>query len=257
MIINKFNKKKGQALLITTMLIATVLTVFLSVSFKSQTETQLVKLEEENQKAIAAAQAGIEKALKSNTPVSINTLSSDFSDFSGNANCSNNYDKNYFITPLIEKDGQYTFYLANYPDFNSFYTGNVTIYFKTQLTTTTPALEITKIKSDNSVERYLVDPGNLIEDNDEKLNTTTNSTNLGGITFGYKTTTLINVFNDKVLIIRSLFSPTKIGISGSTNPLKSQGKICLSSATSTTVTKKIELFQSYPQIPAEFFVTSF
>jgi hypothetical protein len=37
-----------------------------------------------------------------------------------------------------------------------------------------------------------------------------------------------------------------------------QGKTVSSTATTTTgVSKKVTLFQSYPQIPAEFFTTSF
>ena len=59
--------KRGQILLITVMLLATVMTIVLSVSFKSVTETQITKLEEESQKALAAAEAAIEVALKNNS----------------------------------------------------------------------------------------------------------------------------------------------------------------------------------------------
>ena len=56
--------QKGQILLITVMLLATVMTIVLSVSFKSVTDTQVTKLEEESQKALAAAESAIEVALK-------------------------------------------------------------------------------------------------------------------------------------------------------------------------------------------------
>jgi hypothetical protein len=45
------NMKKGQVLLIVVMLLATALTVALTSTYQSVTETQLTKLEEENQKA--------------------------------------------------------------------------------------------------------------------------------------------------------------------------------------------------------------
>ena len=57
----------GQILLITVMLLATVMTIVLSVSFKSATDTQITKLEEESQKALVAAESAIEVALKNNS----------------------------------------------------------------------------------------------------------------------------------------------------------------------------------------------
>ena len=67
--------QQGQVLLITIMLLATVLTVVLAVTFKSTTETQLTKLEEESQKALAAAEAGVEVAIKQNVGSSVSIAS--------------------------------------------------------------------------------------------------------------------------------------------------------------------------------------
>ena len=67
--------QKGQILLITIMLVATVLTVVLAVTFKSTSETQITKLEEQSQKALTAAEAGIEAALQQESgSVSIGSL---------------------------------------------------------------------------------------------------------------------------------------------------------------------------------------
>ena len=45
----KINNQSGQILLIVIMLLAVTLTVTLAVSFRSTTDTQLTKLEEESQ----------------------------------------------------------------------------------------------------------------------------------------------------------------------------------------------------------------
>ncbi|MFZ1549746.1 MAG: hypothetical protein WAT44_04755, partial [Microgenomates group bacterium] len=52
-------------------------------------------------------------------------------------------------------------------------------------------------------------------------------------------------------------SSTTLGLVG-TSTLQASGQTVTSQATTRTgVTKKVQLFQSYPQIPAEFFFTSF
>jgi hypothetical protein len=254
MISNKRNKQtEGQVLLLSLMLIATVLTVFLSVSFKSTTETQITKLEEENQKALAAAEAGIEAALKTSGTVNIGSgLSADLAGFSGNAQCST-LTSNTFISPRVTKDSQYTFYTSNYPYFNVYWSGSLNIYFKTE--TDTPVLEITQIKNDDSIVHNLVDPGNQI-DGTGKLTTNSHCSPLQGISFGYCLTSPLSISDTKLVIVRVLSASTKLGFSGS-SAFPVQGKTCTSTANSATSTKKVILFQSYPQIPADFFVTSF
>ncbi|PJC34079.1 hypothetical protein CO048_01345, partial [Candidatus Roizmanbacteria bacterium CG_4_9_14_0_2_um_filter_35_15] len=67
-----------------------------------------------------------------------------------------------------------------------------------------------------------------------------------------------NISTDsKLMEVRVLYAPTKLFISRSSDmPL--QGKTVVSEVSSSTgVSKKITLFQSYPQIPSEFFSTSF
>ncbi|MBI1862574.1 hypothetical protein HYS00_00470, partial [Candidatus Microgenomates bacterium] len=63
----KSTKESGQILLITLLVMATIVTVVFTVSFTSRTTTQTTKLEEENQKALAAAEASIQVALKKKT----------------------------------------------------------------------------------------------------------------------------------------------------------------------------------------------
>jgi len=253
------NMKKGQVLLIVVMLLATALTVALTATYQSVTETQLTKLEEENQKALAAAEAGIEKALQSKKEGSFVSLGiSNFSgiDTSESSVEISNQRNNTFVTPLLQKDEQYTFYLANYPNFTSYWSGQINIYFKTE--SACPSLELTQIKNDNSLVRNIVDPCNQITDpNNLRLGTTSGTYSFGGVNFNYKLSSDLSISNTELLIVRVLFAPTKIGFQGSTDfPL--QGSTIISTAkTQAGVQKKVQLFQSYPQIPSDFFVTSF
>jgi len=256
--INKKNHQSGQVLLLVVMLLATVLTISLTATLRSTSETQITKLEEENQKALAAAEAAIEKVLQSKQGGNFSTIGlSDLSgiDLSQSSVTISNQQGNTFITPLLKKDEQYTFYLNNYPDFNSPWTGNLNIYLKTE--TNCPALELTQIRNNNSLVRNIIDPCNQITNpNNLKLLTTTGDS-LGGFNFAYKLSSNLSISDSKLLIVRVLFSPTRIGFTSSSNfPL--QGSTITSTAKSTAgVVKKVQLFQSYPQIPADFFVTSF
>jgi hypothetical protein len=245
------NYNKGQVLLITVMLLATALTIALSVAFTSKTETQITKLEEESQKALAAAEAGIEALLKSSSnTIDISSLGIGFS---GAASIDVSYDKKTFITPILQKDEQYTFYLSDYPGLNNLWSGTLTIYFKTE--SGCPAIEIARFDVDDSITRDLVDPcGNITNSATGGL-TAVAGGSLEGESFSYKIP--LSVSNQKLLLVRILSSASKIGFEGSSN-LKLQGKYVTSTATSEGgSTKKVELFQSYPQIPTEFIIPTF
>jgi len=267
---NKHNKtgfQKGQTLLIIIMLLATALTVVLSISFKSTSETRLTKLEEESQKTLAAVEAAIEASIKEKADVSFGSGSlSEFTDYMGGTSLSTSIEKE-FVTPLIQKDGQYTFYLVSYEPAQKtlgtdYWQGDLDIYFKSG--EGCPALELTFIKTDGSLIRHLLDPCDQIDD----VGGETATTDSRGpyvfsdkTEFGYKTASSFTIEEgdqNKLLIVRAIADSTKVGFKGSVD-LKPQGTKIESRATSTAtgITKKATLFQSYPQIPAEFFVTSF
>jgi len=141
---------KGQVLLITVMLLATVMTIVLSVSFKSSTDTQVTKLEEESQKALTAAESAIEVALKENGSVTIGSGSlTSITGFQGSATVESATAKT-FTTPIIQKDGSYTFYLGDYDVSSKTITpvvdpNNLTLCFESS--TPNPAIEVTLVKT--------------------------------------------------------------------------------------------------------------
>lgn len=248
---NNLMKKnnQGQILIIVLMLIATTISIVLSLSFKSKVETELTKLEEENQKAMAAAQAGIEAVLKQKTTVIIGSDVLPNSDVEGSAQIENLPSKT-FTTPFLKKDEQYTFYLADFDPKTFTFTSppidtNLTISFPSSV-----ALELTLLKNDGSLKkRYVLDCNGRINGAQIPSNCSTIPT------FIISTS---DIGNDSVILIaRLLFNQGKITISADKN-LPFQGSLIISEVkTAAGVSKKIQLFQSYPQIPAEFFVTKF
>ena len=255
---SKYNKtKKGQVLLIALMLMATVLTVILASSFRSTTETQITKLEEESQKALAAAEAGIEAALKQGSIADIRALPG-LGNFTGSATIQTTQSPN-FITPLLQKDEQYTLYLStpqgapDNPDFTNlvapYFNGNLFVCFDNI------AVEIIKINNDNTITRQAINPsGQTIIQNAPIANSGSNNCPNNNFANNYNLGSINLV---KLLIVRVIGGSSKIGFQASTN-LPPQGKTVVSEARSPAgATKKVTLFQSYPQIPAEFFVTSF
>lgn len=258
-------RESGQILLITILVMATIVTVIFTISFAGRTNTQNTKLEEENQKALAAAEASIQVALKkkASTTLGSGELSS-ISNFSGGATVSAGASATSFTSPSIEKDGEYTFYLGTYtagtpPTFGASAAEDIRICFGNS-GSTTPALDIAVIKAGApKIRRYAVDPSARI------ANTTAGTAGCAGnntsVTYSYSYTIPgAEIGADaRLLIVKSLYASTQflfIRASGVT-PFPSQGSLIQSTATSSTsgVTKKIQLFQSHPQIPSEFFST--
>ena len=259
-------KHKGQILLITVMLLATVMTIVLSVSFKSVTETQVTKLEEENQKALAAAESAIEAALKENATATIGTGSlTSISGFSGSATIES-LATTTFTTPNIDKDGSYTFYLGTYDMATKTITGAsearaITVCFESG--TPKPAIEITLVKT-GGVKKYVVDPragqSGRITNADDGFPISSNCPSGYTYSVNIPGPNATGIGTDgKFLIVRVLFAPTKL-LFYRTTTLPVQGRTISSdikSSTSVGVSKKVVLFQSYPQIPGEFFTTAF
>ncbi len=257
--------RSGQVLLIAVMLLATVITVVMTIAFNSTTETQVARLEADSQKALAAAEAGVDAVIKQ----SVNSApinSGDLGQF-GSQNISGNAQvvgvtHSYFTTPLLQKDEQYTFYLSDYPGFVNPWNGSFNIALVSE-SGQCPSIEVGIVKSDYQFERYSYNTCASIITNATSMANA--SSQIDGTNFSYKTTTPITVAGPSpagglVAFIKVLNGRTKIGFESvdSFAPFPLQGKTIESEArTESGVVKKVQLFQSYPQIPSSFFTTSF
>lgn len=255
--LKKNHKIKSQILLIAIMILATVMTIVLSLAFQSTTETQITKLEEENQKALAAAESAIEVLLKEATRNQVSfsdpPLTRFGNEFTGQAQIDNSASRN-FLTPSLKADESYTFYLAEYNlttnTFSPSIPQDIRICFSSS-----QGLEITLLKN-NSIKRYVVDANTQrIENRIMPLDGCP-----GNNQFSHSFIILSSdIGNDsRLMIIKNLFSSGRIYFEGSSSNLPTQGKRIVSTATTRSgVTKKITLFQSYPQIIGDFFYTRF
>ncbi|MCX6732817.1 MAG: pilus assembly PilX N-terminal domain-containing protein [Candidatus Roizmanbacteria bacterium] len=261
----KTHNRKGQVLLIAVMLLATVITVVMTIAFNATTETQVARLEVDSQKALAAAEAGIDAVIKqsinTSTPVDIGLLGQ-FNEqkISGSAKMVGNATP-YFVTPLVQKDGQYTLYLSDYPGYANPWNGSFNIYLVSE-SGQCPSIEVTIIKKDYSQDRYVYNNSCLIPEIIKNASTLTTqvSTTIDGVVFQYKTSNPITVTNGVVAFVKVLGGITKLGFQSTdvAVSLPLQGRKAQSEArTESGVVKRVELFQSFPQFPANFFTTSF
>lgn len=286
------NNQRGQVLLIIILLSTVLLTVALSVSQITTEETKISKLEEESKKAFAAAEAGIEAQIKAPAGTTTNIVTGlKIAGIAQGLASTATLTDTFFYINKINKDDQFTFYLSDYTrNSNSFsnpFTGNLTFYFVTNGATCTgnpanvPTFELTLVSNDPSpvVSRKIIDPCSALtasSPSHDIIQTQANSTpvtvprDTSGRTFTYQTTTPLAIGgNINIMLIRALFpassSATTVELTvagtdsvGDPTNLKPQGQTVTSNATTTTgVAKKVQLFQSYPQLPADLFVTSF
>ena len=252
---------RGQILLILVMIMAIAITIVLTITFTTRTDTQLTKLEEESQKALAAAEAGIENSLKTGVPVNVATLGTLGTNIATGSTTITATGSNTFTSPKIISGEAYTTYLGAYTagspaTYANSVANDITICFGD--TTTQPSLDISLLKDPTTtpvVKRYLADPGANFGGGN-KLSVTDSCDENDDFAYSIVISGGDVAINTRLLVIRTLFGSTKLLISQSGLP--AQGKTVTSQATTKTgVTKKVQLFQSYPQIPAEFYFTSF
>jgi len=260
----------GQILLIMVMIMAIAITIVLTITFTARTDTQLTKLEEENQKALAAAEAGIEASLKSGSNIanlsSIGSLSSTITSGSTTVTSTSS---NQFVSPSLSSGEAFTFYLGSYNSATKTLSdppsdNDIKISYDTSSSANCDnmVLDIAVVTT-TGVTRYLADTGNKLNSVGTQIGATSAST-VGGTTYQCRTSASIPVTaasHPRFLIVRYISiggpSSTSLGFVGDAN-LQASGQTVTSQATTRTgVTKKVQLFQSYPQIPAEFFFTSF
>ncbi len=272
----KMKKRKGQVLLIAVMLLATVITVVMTIAFNTTTETQVARLEADSQKALAAAEGGVEEMIKQNiadkntTNVQIESLRQFSSqNITGDAQLQS-VSQAYFVTPLLQKDEQYSLYLSDYPGYANPWSGTIDLYMVSE--SGCPAVEITVVKNTYGIDRYTY---NACSANPIITNATaaalalTPPAVIDSISFSYKTSTKITIpqagpGGGLMAFIKVLGGRTKIGIKSfemngfTAKALPVQGKTIESEArTASGVVKRVQLFQSFPQIPSNFFMTSF
>lgn len=194
-----------------------------------------------------------------------------------------------FESPVINANDQYVFYLSPYNIQTgtwggSTYTGKVTVYYgsgspgicATAPGRTAPAMEMTLIYSNGTkvfrrVLERCTDPNPA--STMQRISNTSGAVEIVSPTAGttpvpngsqyfyqFNIDSLSTFANPRMIIFRPLFASTRIAVvpQAAQPVLPSQGTTIRSEAFAVSgVSKIVTLFQPNPQIPADFFVTSF
>lgn len=252
-------RESGQALLIVVLTMIVALTVGLSVVSRTITTIKTSTAEDESSRAFAAAEAGIEEALKSGVSIGSNlspqTLPNNAKYFS--TITASGVSTEYVVPSPILKDDVIQIWLSNYPDFSGKYSGTLTLHWGDPggSCNDVPALEVIIFSgadiTNPSLTRYALDP--CSRGNNFTLASGGGGT-VGGVSFR-NSYTLPAITNGIIARIVSRYKTAKIAAVGTT-PLPSQGQEVTStgivSSGEQEIVRKVRVFRSFPSLPGLF-----
>lgn len=260
---------KGQILLIVVLTMIVALTVGLSIASRSITNLKISKQNEESQRAFQAAEAGVEKALKTGSTTGADSISLD-NQSSFRTTTTSLEGTNFLLNggELVEQDAGIDVWLSEYPTYNNLLgtlpkpAATLTLYWGEGQTDcgvlnsdrTVSALEVlvlTGNKSSPTLKKYIYDPCSPARISNAGA-VTTGAFVVNGVTLKYSNTTQISITNGLIMKIVPIYNSTKIAIFSS-QALPPQGSIIESLGKSGDTVRKVQYFSSYPQIPLEIF----
>jgi len=269
--------QQGQMLLIVVLTMVVALTVGLSIASRSVTNLRISTEEQNSKKALFAAEAGIDIAVKTGSSSSVlkpiggaNITNVSITDIRGLTDFL--VDNNAFISQDDGADVWLTNYTPHYSRLYlpPYYNGQLTFYWgtasdvcsQTSSANTMAALEVfvvTGTRANPTMYKYAFDPcpqrANINKFLPAQTGSYTLSTSNGVKKFAFKSSP-VTVANGLIARVTPVYAGTSIWAHGSTN-FPSQGKIISSVGTSGTTTRKILFFQGYESVPSEFFYSLF
>lgn len=270
--------EKGQALLIVVLVMVIALTVGLSLASRSITNLRSSTQEANSQAAFAAAEAGVEQAVKLGDTSGQSVITGVSLNDKNNSTISNVdialIDGSQFLlnngNPIFADDGT-DIWLSPHTDdpsqlFQSAWNGQLSIHWGTNSDSCSdPALEVLIISGTRlapALTKYVYDPcssrrtSNSFNQPPASGAFQVNGVN-GSMTFNYRSQ--ITVTNGLLARIIPLYKAGSVGIIGSGLPV--QGKIITSTGTAgvsnAQTVRKISFFQGYDSLPSELFYSLF
>ncbi len=254
------NKQRGQVLLIIILVMVSVLTVGLSVVSRSITNIRISRDEASSQKALSAAEAGIEQLLKTNTTTTIaNPVYAPNTGYTATSNAVSGNDVLVYGGNLVPKDEGVDVWLVshnadNTPNLSSPWNGSLQIFWgDTSGACNNAALEVVVVydPSPYKFRRYVYDPC------PGRRSTNNFSVGLAGVniisgkSFSYLTSA-IPVSSGFVVRVIPLYFSSSIAARAS-SALPSQGIRIDATGDSGGTKRKINVFKGYPQLPIQYF----
>lgn len=264
------NKERGQVLLIIILVMVVALTVGLSFISRSITTLRTSREEASSQKALAAAEAGIEQVLKTNTPIPAGTTLASPGDTSTTYGATFNQVLGTEVLvnggSTVPKDDGADIWLVDHnadgtPNFSSPWSGNLTVYWGSSLDVcdsdpainTMAAIEVAVISGSQTspiLTRYAYDPCSSRRSNNNFSPSSPGGV-VNGKSFSYSAA-LPLVTSGLVVRVVPLYGSTPIGVIA-TVALPSQGIVIDSTGVSQGTTRHINVFKGYPQLPIQYF----
>jgi Tfp pilus assembly protein PilX len=264
--------QSGQALLIVVLVLVVALTVGLSVASRSITSLKNSQNQASSQKALSAAEAGVEQAIKSQNQTSLAgsftqqynaNYQTSIASISGAGQFLVRGDNS--STNEITKGNPVYIWTTNYSASNPWadpWSGTLTIYWGDPggscANNTVAALEVSVIsgsRTNPTLQRYAYDPCSSRTSQTGFVNSGAITSPAGAFGLSYKISlpSLTSVF---LISVNPLYANTRVGASvGPTDlPLPFQGANITSTGTADNqVQRKVSVFQGFPQIPADLF----
>lgn len=259
--VHKINKESGQMLLIVVLTMIVALTVGLSVVSRTITNLRISKQSEESQRAFQAAEAGIEKTLESGVGAANPQELGNNAQYKTEVNSPTGNTLVLNGGEIVEQDVGMDIWLSNYPNYtNQVCPSSCTIsfYFNTSQNScstgsgnnTRAGIEIvalTGLISNPTVTKYLFDP---CAGRTQGANNTIAGTTIDSTTF--QNGASISITNGIIARVIPIYNSVKIGVTSSVN-IPIQGRIIESTGQSGETIRKVQYFQSHPQLPLEIF----
>lgn len=252
--IKSAKKQDGQALLVVVLVMVVSLTVGLSIASKSITNYKTSTEQAESQKALSAAEAGIEQAIKTqnsitNGHIDLNTgYNTSVKDSSGQKVSLNGGN-------LVTRDQGIDVWLSDYPNYANPKTLNLTINWGLSPSACeNPALEVAVISGTPQapvLTKYAFDP---CPERSTVNHFVSVSNGTGTVIDGktYKYGKSIPITSGLLARVIPIYTNGIIGVSAD-QALPSQGKVISSVGLSGTSQRAVTVFQGHPEISSEFF----
>jgi hypothetical protein len=254
--------QRGQVLLLGVLVITVILTVALSMMARSIVNVRLTVEEDLSKKALAAAEAGIEKSLIANTAATgLLTNNSEYATaytpVTGATFSLNN-------GRIVAKDEGADIWLSDYSSdptkiYKNSWSGTLTIYWgsasdtcdASEAVNTRAAIEVVVISGNknNPVLNHYAYDSCATRRGLNNFSTTNAGATVNGRS--YARSAAISVTNGLIARVIPLYANSYIGVQGSA-ALPSQGTLIQSTGTSGDVKRTVTVLQENPQLPAEF-----
>lgn len=265
------NSESGQILLIVILAAVISLTVGLSVASRVITNTKVTTDEVNAQKALSAAEAGVEEQIQNPVVAPTPIL---FGNKSTVTSTSKTITASQFLINggnLVSQDEGMDIWLSDYPGYTTPRNMNLKIYWADSTSdankcSSNPAIELVVLSgsanspanvtlsrtayetcSSRTSPNHFTDPVN------------SESKNISGIVFNHSA--VVSVTSGLIARVIPLYADTKIAVEmfqsgsfnvGLSNP-PAQGTLIQATGTSGNVTRTLRVFQGYPKLPTEFF----